>query len=86
MKKIALVSMVVITLFMALSLRAQFEVYKDSRAENNLLNEQLTSLEKDIKNLEDELELIDTDEYIEKIAREKLGYIKSNEFVFREKD
>ncbi len=32
--------------------------------------------------LEDELEKADTDEYLEQVAREKLGLIKANERVF----
>lgn len=34
------------------------------------------------KSLEDELSQADTDEYLESIAREKLGLIKANERVF----
>jgi cell division protein FtsB len=34
------------------------------------------------KQLEGEIEMLDSDEYIEKIAREKLGMVKDNEKVF----
>ncbi len=83
-KKLAVVSMIGITLLMVLSLSSQIEVYMNLRQEKVLVDEQLLSLENDIKLLNQELELIDTKEYIEKIAREKLGYVKANEFVFRE--
>lgn len=51
---------------------AAAEEYKAKIAEAQVENQKL----------EDELEKANTDEYLEKIAREKLGLVKANERVF----
>ncbi len=48
------------------------EEYKAKIAEAQMANQRL----------EDELEQADTDEYLERVAREKLGLVKANERVF----
>lgn len=46
--------------------------------------EEKAATEKQISELEDDITFTDTDEFVEKIAREKLGFIKKNEFIFIE--
>ncbi|MGL4362860.1 MAG: FtsB family cell division protein [Cellulosilyticaceae bacterium] len=46
---------------------------------------QLKEQEQMLEILQKEREQIDTIEYIEKIAREKLGMVKENDIVFKEK-
>ena len=47
--------------------------------------EELAVEEANLKILQDEREQMDTIEYIEKIAREKLGMVKEDDIVFKEK-
>ncbi len=56
-------------------------------------NSKAASLEKSIESEEDrtkeidaEKEYMETDEYVEEAAREKLGLVKDNEIVFREEE
>lgn len=46
------------------------------------LNSQIAQQEQKIDNLEELKSKVNTDEYIEKVAREKLGLIKENEILF----
>lgn len=49
---------------------------------NASLREDIKQVEQQIKELEEERANLGTDEYIEEKAREKLGYVKSDETVF----
>ncbi len=46
------------------------------------LNAEIAEQHKKLEELEELVKIVDTDEYIEKIAREKLGLIKENELIF----
>lgn len=46
------------------------------------LTAQIAEQEQKLKTLEELKDKVDTDEYIEKVAREKLGLIKENEIIF----
>ena len=59
----------------------QFSLAKLSK-EEKILDKQITEAQKAAKELEDEKELAETDEYKERVARERLGYMKKNEKVF----
>ena len=49
---------------------------------NASLRKDIKQVEQQIKELEEEKENLGTDEYVEEKAREKLGYVKSDETVF----
>lgn len=49
---------------------------------NASLREDIKQVEQQIKELEEEKANLGTDEYVEEKAREKLGYVKSDETVF----
>ena len=49
---------------------------------NASLRKDIKQVEQQIKELEEERANLGTDEYIEEKAREKLGYVKSDETVF----
>lgn len=49
---------------------------------NASLKESIQKVEEQISELEKEKSMMGTDEYIEDKAREKLGYVKSDETVF----
>lgn len=51
-------------------------------AQETELNEEIESLNKDVKKLNVELEYAQTPEAIEKIAREKLKMVKANEIIY----
>ena len=46
------------------------------------LNGQITKQQQKLDELDELAEKVDTDEYIEKVAREKLGLVKENEIIF----
>lgn len=46
------------------------------------LNTQITQQQQNLEDLEKLSEKVDTDEYIEMVAREKLGLVKENEIIF----
>ena len=54
----------------------------DNKAEITRLNEEIQYEKARQNEVEDLRENVDTDEYIERIAREKLGMIKKNEKIF----
>ncbi len=59
--------------------------YKNYRKLNNQANQILNDIQKENdkqKKLQSQIKSYDSDEYIEKTAREKLGFIKSNEIIF----
>jgi len=46
------------------------------------LKSEIAAASEELSKLEEEEEIIDTDEYIERRAREELGYVKNDEIVF----
>ena len=54
----------------------------ENAAKIDQLQEQIEYEKKRIEEVEDLKTKVDTDEYIEKVAREKLGMIKRDEIVF----
>ena len=46
------------------------------------LKSEIAAASEELSGLEEEEELLDTDEYIERRAREDLGYVKNDEIVF----
>lgn len=53
---------------------------------NSSLKEDIEQVEQQISELQEERAQMGTDEYIEEKAREKLGYVKSDETVFMKND
>lgn len=56
----------------------------EAKKEENLL--EVESLEKDIKDLEKEVEESDTLKFVEKVAREDLGMVKPRELIYIDKN
>ena len=52
------------------------------KEENIAVDAKIEAPQKDQKNLHSELESIDSEDYLRRIIREKLGYTKPNEKVF----
>lgn len=55
------------------------------KEQNQIALEEKAKTEDEIAELERDMEYTGTDEFVEKIARDKLGYIKDDEFIFVEK-
>lgn len=53
-----------------------------TEVKNRELKADIAQTESDIAKLEEEREILDTEEYIEEKAREILGYVKSGETVY----
>ncbi len=83
-RRLAVLCVFTISALMIISTKAQIELYDELKDEKAYLENELALLTNDIEELEKEIELVNTDEYIEKIARERLGYVKPNEFIFKE--
>ena len=62
----------------------QSQVIKEQKERQAELVREMESLESEINALENELEYIGSDEYIEQMARERLGWVKEDEIKFTE--
>ncbi|WP_305767379.1 FtsB family cell division protein [Candidatus Epulonipiscium viviparus] len=58
---------------------------KQTQIQLSHMKEDVAALEQNIKNLEHQKTLVGTNEYIEDIAREKLGLIKEGDIIFKER-
>ena len=67
--------------FLSISLRS-ISILQQKAKQKELLAEK-AAIEQQIQDLEDEKEYVGSDEYIERVAREKLGWAKDNEIVFK---
>ncbi|HZK33410.1 MAG TPA: septum formation initiator family protein [Tissierellaceae bacterium] len=56
----------------------------EAKKQENVL--EVESLEKDIKVLEKEIEESDTLKFVEKVAREELGFVKPRELIYIDKN
>lgn len=77
--KIAVAVLVVVCLVTIMRLQMQFNALND---EKKLLKDQLDDYREDIEELEAELERPFDEEYITRVAREKLGYHKPEEIIY----
>ncbi len=58
---------------------------KQTEIQLSHMSEDVGLLKEKIKDLEHQKTLVGTDEYIEKVAREKLGLIKEGDIIFKER-
>ena len=61
---------------------SQQRVLTRNMNKNKELQEKISAAEQELKSLEGEQALIGTDEYVERKARELLGYVKDDETVY----
>ena len=73
-----------ILVYAVVTILNQSQVIKEQDERQAELVRQKESLEAEINALENELEYIGSDEYIEQEARERLGWVKEDEIVFTE--
>ena len=75
-----LILLAVVVLYKAQSLNAQKESLQVQAAE---LQEQLDSAKEDYKKLEEREKYMQTDEYAEQVAKDKLGLVYEDEIIFK---
>lgn len=83
---LAVIITAIVVLMIALLLPGYTKL-QDLIAENNRLEERIVGLNKSIEKLGREKERLKNDMlYIEKVAREKLGVVREDEVIIKEKD
>ncbi len=86
-KKIAaIVFWTVIVLFAVVRISSQQVKINRYNAEVAMLDESIENLEAREIELETQADIYSSDEYIEEIARTRLGYVRSDEVVFKKAD
>ena len=86
-KKIAvLLCWVVFILFATVRIVSQQVKINNYNMQYSQLKSSVDELSERASELETQAELYSSDEYIEEIARTKLGYVRSDEIVFRRAD
>lgn len=73
--------LVVLLAFKEHSLQVKYQTNENRKAQ---LEEEITTEEARTKDIEDMQEYMQSDEYAEKIAKEKIGLVKDNEIIFKE--
>lgn len=66
----------------AYTLIAQYITIRKSKAQEAQIKAQIEQTKEENRRLKEELELMQSDEYMEKLARERLGLIKPGEVSF----
>lgn len=72
------------SIYFVATLINQQKLFNAGQRELKMLEEKLEEERTENKRLRRDLEIIGTDEYIERIAREKLGMVKRDELVFED--
>ena len=80
--RIKIIVFILLAVYLAYTLTTQYMVIRKSRAQEAAIRAQIEEIKKENERLREELERMQSDEYIEKVARERLGLIKSGEIMF----
>jgi len=73
---------ILLAVYLAYTLTTQYITIRKVRAEEAAIRAQIEEIKKENERLKEELDMLQSDEYIERIARERLGLIKSGEIMF----
>lgn len=79
------VILAILSVYLIVTFVKQEFVIRDLTKENKLADTELKDLKEDVNDLESKLDKSETVEYIERIAREELDMIKSNEIIYKDK-
>lgn len=71
-----------VAVYLVFVLVSQQSTLTENINRNIELKSEIAAASEELSRLEEEEELMDTDEYIERRAREDLGYVKNDEIVF----
>lgn len=85
MQKIIILGTICIIGILAVQAYDITNTLKQTQIQLSHMKEDVAALEQNIKNLEHQKTLVGTNEYIEDIAREKLGLIKEGDIIFKER-
>lgn len=85
MLSITFVVAVLFLVMMVNSLKLQQQI-SDCKTEIKAVESQMEEEKERTKEIDEIKERMDTDEYVEEVAREKLGLVKDNEIVFKEEE
>ncbi len=80
--KLRSIIILLMAIYIIYTLAAQYITIRKARAEETRIQAQIEEVKEENQRLKEELEKMQSDEYIEKIARERLGLIKSGEILF----
>ena len=78
--------LVVTAVYAVLSVSLRFITISQQKQKRNELMAKKESIMEEIESLENEKEYVGSDEYVEKVASETLGWAKDDELVFKKKD
>ncbi len=85
-KKLGILIAIVIIVILMVTLLPGYTKWQDLIAENKRLRRRITKLSRSIEDLEKEKQKLESDIlYIEKVAREKLGVVREDEVVIKER-
>lgn len=70
-------------LYVGYTVVSQYVQLWDLSCQEKVLKEQLEQALKERDELKREIELLHTDDYIERVARDELGLVKSGEYIFK---
>lgn len=88
--KIAMIGITLVVCMMLVVLFIEGQSVKEKIAANNERQQELTEQIEDeqerTEEIEDMQDYMQSDEYTEKIAKEKIGLVKENEIIFKEED
>ncbi len=82
---VAVIMLLLIVVF-SVNMITKYNQIKDLSAKEDSLQQQLDSAKEKQEQLKEEEEYVDTDEYIEKEASQKLGLTHDNWIIFKEKE
>ena len=71
-----------VAVYLVYLLVSQQSTLSENMRKNAEIKQEIGAAEQKLEELENEAEIIDTREYIEKRAREELGYVYSDEIVY----
>ena len=81
-KLIIKITLILSVFYVLFTFYDQYREMKYLKTREETLLEDINKIEKDIQSLKDQIENSNTDEHIEKIAREHLKMVKEDELIF----
>ena len=73
----------IILVYFIYTFSVQSAQLKELLAQEKTLNDRFQSLQSEIESLQREVELLGTDEYLEKLARERLGLVRPQDVILQ---
>lgn len=74
------------SLYVATTFISQQKTLRELKAQKRMKEEEIVELEKEVEQLNDEINHSDSLEFVEKVAREELNMVKPNEVIYVDKN